>query len=159
MLYLEVPMWEVNEETSWRGMTERSSFRLSLMWTISKKDTHNCSWEDTRIIFTEEDVWWVHHPHNNELVVNVKIGSRNVYRVLLDNDSSENNLYYEIFKKMGILDREMYQGTTHVYGFTMDSVRVKKTIKQTVTLGEYPKSAIQMAKFIVIKNQHTRTPW
>ena len=34
------------------------------------------------ITFTEEDAKWVHHPHNDALVVNIRIGSMNVHRVV-----------------------------------------------------------------------------
>ena len=35
--------------------------------------------EDTQIIFSEEDARWVHHPHSDALVVNIRIGSRSVH--------------------------------------------------------------------------------
>ena len=58
--------------------------------------------EATEITFTEEDAKWIHHPHNNALVVNIRIGSMNVHRVFIDNGSSVNVLYYSTFQKMGI---------------------------------------------------------
>ena len=100
--------------------------------------------EDTQFIFSEEDARWVHHPHSDALVVNVRIGSRNVHRVFVDNGSSVNLLYYSTFQKMGLLDNDMTQRTTYLYGFTDNAFRVKGTIKLPVTLGEDPVSATQV---------------
>ncbi|KAK1389694.1 hypothetical protein POM88_017872 [Heracleum sosnowskyi] len=106
--------------------------------------------EDIQIIFSEEDARWVHHPHSDALVVNVRIGPMNVHRVFVDTGSSVNILYYGTFKKMGLLDKEPTQGTTHIYGFTGDSVRVKGTIRLPLTLGEGSLSATQVFDFLVV---------
>ncbi|KAK1356083.1 hypothetical protein POM88_049339 [Heracleum sosnowskyi] len=106
--------------------------------------------EDIQIFFSEEDAKWVHHPHSDALVVSVRIGSRNVHRVFVDNGISVNILYYGTYKKMGLLDKELIQGTTHIYGFTGDSVRVKGTIKLSLTLGEGSVSVTQVFEFLVI---------
>lgn len=76
--------------------------------------------EDTQINFPEEDVDWIHHPHNDALVVNIKIGSRSVHRVFVENGSLVNILYHATYKKMGLLDKEMTTGATCIYGFTGD---------------------------------------
>ena len=47
--------------------------------------------------FTEEDAWHLHHPHDDTLVVSIRVGDYNTYRVLVDNGSSTNSLYYTAF--------------------------------------------------------------
>ena len=44
------------------------------------------------ITFSDEDTRWVHHPHNDPLVIALCIGPMNVHRVLVDNGSSVNIL-------------------------------------------------------------------
>ena len=56
--------------------------------------------------FPGEYARWVHHPHNNALVIALGIGSTNVHRVLVDNSSSGNILYYGTYKKFGLPDRD-----------------------------------------------------
>ena len=47
--------------------------------------------------FSEEDARRLHHPHDDALVVNICVGDYNVHRVLVDNDSSADILYYSAF--------------------------------------------------------------
>ena len=108
---------------------------------ISERPPKIFKGENVAIVFSEEDARWVHHPHNDALVVNVKIGARNIHRVFIDDESSVNILYYECYKKMGLLDKDMTPKDTHVYSFTGDSLRIKGTIKLPITLGEDPASA------------------
>ena len=56
------------------------------------------AWIDNPIIgFTEEDARRLYHPHNNALVVSIQVGDYNTYRVLVDNGSSADILYYPTF--------------------------------------------------------------
>ena len=50
--------------------------------------------ESPIIGFSEEDARRLHHPHDDALVVSIHIGDYNVHRVLVDNGSSANTLYY-----------------------------------------------------------------
>ena len=58
--------------------------------------------ESPIIGFSEEDARRLHHPHDDALVVSIHIGDYNVHRVLVDNGSSANILYYPAFQQMGI---------------------------------------------------------
>ena len=48
--------------------------------------------------FIKEDARHLHHPHNNALVINIRVGNYNTHRVLVDNGSSTNILYYPAFQ-------------------------------------------------------------
>ncbi|XP_017217112.1 uncharacterized protein LOC108194669 [Daucus carota subsp. sativus] len=96
---------------------------LSNVFRLSERPPKLFKGEDTQIIFLEEDARWVHHPHSDALVVNVRIGARNIHRVFVDNGSSVNLLYYSTFQKMGLLDKDMTHKTTYLYGFTGDTVK------------------------------------
>lgn len=67
--------------------------------------------------------------------------------MFMDNESSINIIYYETFKKIGLIDKEMYHGTTRVHGFIGDSVKVKDTMKLLVTLGKDPLSITQVVVY------------
>ena len=57
------------------------------------------------IEFSEEDALRLHHLHDDALVISIKIGDYNTHRVLVDNESSVDILYYPVFQQMRI-DRE-----------------------------------------------------
>ena len=44
--------------------------------------------------FLEEDAWRLHHLHDDALIVSIWIEDYNTYKVLVDNGSSVNILYY-----------------------------------------------------------------
>ena len=54
--------------------------------------------ESPVIGFSEEDVRCLHHPHDDALVVSVRVGDYNVHRMLVDNGSSAYILYYLVFQ-------------------------------------------------------------
>ncbi|XP_074368281.1 uncharacterized protein LOC141708514 [Apium graveolens] len=103
--------------------------------------------ESADITFKEKESRWVHHPHNDALVITMLIGTMNVHRVFLDNGSSTNILYYSTYKKLGFPDSDMYFEDAHVYGFTGEAVRVMGSVRLPVTLGEGALSVTQMIDF------------
>ena len=50
--------------------------------------------ESSIIGFSEDDARRLHHPHDDALVVSTRVGDYNVHRMLADNGSSANILYY-----------------------------------------------------------------
>ena len=48
--------------------------------------------------FSEEDAQRLHHPHDDALVVSIQVGDYNTHRVLVDNGSSADILYYLVFQ-------------------------------------------------------------
>ena len=58
--------------------------------------------ESLIIGFSEEDARRLHHPHDDALVVSIRIKDYNMHRVLVDNGSSTDILYYPAFQQMGI---------------------------------------------------------
>ncbi|XP_074346263.1 uncharacterized protein LOC141685037 [Apium graveolens] len=120
--------------------------------------------ESADITFKEKESRWVHHPHNDALVITMLIGTMNVHRVFLDNGSSTNILYYSTYKKLGFPDSDMYFEDAHVYGFTGEAVRVMGSVRLPVTLGEGALSVTQMIDFKVLDQDSTHNmlvgrPW
>ena len=56
------------------------------------------AWVDNAVIgFTEEDARRLYHPHDDALAVNIRVRDYNTYRVLVDNGSPIDILYYPAF--------------------------------------------------------------
>lgn len=54
--------------------------------------------ENPVIGFTEEDARRLHHPYDNALMVSIRVGDYNTYRVMVDNESFADILYYPTFQ-------------------------------------------------------------
>ena len=52
------------------------------------------------INFTDEDAERVHHPHDDAIVITLLIADYTTRRVLVDNGSSADTLYYPTFQQM-----------------------------------------------------------
>ena len=52
--------------------------------------------------FIEEDAQRLHHSHDDALIVSIQVSDYNTYRVLVDNGSSTDILYYPAFQQMRI---------------------------------------------------------
>ena len=56
------------------------------------------AWRESSIIgFSEEDARHLHHPHDDALVISIRIEDYNMHKVLVDNGSSADILYYPAF--------------------------------------------------------------
>ncbi|XP_074326752.1 uncharacterized protein LOC141664696 [Apium graveolens] len=109
--------------------------------------------ESMNITFREADARWVHHPHNDALVISIQIGTKNVHRVFVDNGNSANILYYSTFKKMGLPDRDMSGEDSWVYGFSGAGVRVMGSIRLPCNLGESTLFVTKMLEFNVLNQE------
>ena len=49
------------------------------------------------IELSEEDAQCLHHSHDDALIVSIRVGDYNTHRVLVDNGSSVDILYYPAF--------------------------------------------------------------
>ena len=52
------------------------------------------------IIFIETDASWVHHTHEETLVITTKIANSLIHRVLIDSESTVNILYWNSYQKI-----------------------------------------------------------
>ncbi|PON33288.1 hypothetical protein PanWU01x14_354070, partial [Parasponia andersonii] len=102
------------------------------------------------ITFTEQDDREVHYPHNDTLVIKINCGSTQLWRVLVDNGSTVDILYYNAFKKMGLSESDLKPAVTPLYGFTGNSIMPKSMIKLMVKVGTYPKISTIMTQFLIV---------
>ena len=74
--------------------------------------------ENDDITFKESDAHLVHHPHCDALVVKAMMANNNMYRILVDNGSSVDILYYQAFQRMGLKDSDLRPSPNPIYRFT-----------------------------------------
>ena len=64
------------------------------------------------------------------------VGNKNVHRILVDNESSIDILYYQAFQKMGLKNSDLRPSPNLIYDFTEDSVTPMGVVILPRTMGE-----------------------
>ncbi|KAK3010829.1 hypothetical protein RJ639_011513 [Escallonia herrerae] len=77
------------------------------------------------ITFSDKDSKDIKTPHDDPLVIAIKAGNFDVKRVLIDNGSSAEILFYKAFKKMKIPTDHLGKMDTPLYGFSNHPVAAK----------------------------------
>ena len=93
--------------------------------------------ESPIIGFSEEDARRLHHPHDDALVVSIRIEDYNMHRVLVDNGSSADILYYPAFQQMGIGREQLIPTNAPFVGFGGTRVLPLGAITLSVVVGDY----------------------
>ena len=106
--------------------------------------------ESPIIGFSEEDVRRLHHPHDDALVVSIRVGDYNVHRVLVDNDSLADILYYPAFQQMGIDRTQLIPTNAPLVGFGGTRVFPLGAVTLSVTVGDDPKQITRDVTFLVV---------
>ncbi|XP_048498252.1 uncharacterized protein LOC125496747 [Beta vulgaris subsp. vulgaris] len=100
--------------------------------------------------FTLEDAKHVVYPHDDPLVVTLKISNCLVHRILVDGGSSANILYLSIFEKLMIGWEYLKLVGYPVIGFTGASVVPQGLISLPVRIGEDDTTRDVMDEFLVV---------
>ncbi|KAK3011492.1 hypothetical protein RJ639_012497 [Escallonia herrerae] len=103
------------------------------------------------ISFSEDEIGDIKTPHDDPLVVTLRVGNFDVKRILVDNGSSAEVLFYEAFQKMNIPSDRLCKMDTPLYGFSNHPVAVEGIIALPVTIGTPPTQAKLMLDFVVVR--------
>ena len=97
------------------------------------------AWRESPIIgFSEEDARRLHHPYDDAPVVSIRIKAYNMHRVLVDNGSSADILYYLAFQQTGIGRERLIPTNTPLVDFGGTRVLPLSAITLSVVVGDYP---------------------
>ena len=105
---------------------------------------------DSPVIFIEDDARRLHHPHDDALLINLSIVDFNTRRVLVDNGSSADILYYPAFQQMRIDREQLLPSDAPLVGFGDTKVFPVGTIALSVTIGTYPQQLTKEVSFLVV---------
>ena len=106
--------------------------------------------ESPIIEFSEEDAQRLHHLHDDALVVSIRIEDYNMHRVLVDNGSSADILYYPAFQQMGIGREQLIPTNVPLIGFGGTRVLPLGAITLSVVVGDYPQQITKDVTFLVV---------
>jgi hypothetical protein len=74
------------------------------------------------ISFSDNDLKNVQLPHNDPLVVILRIGSYDVERVLIDQGSYQEVMYQDLYTKLSMGEAELSSFTSPIFGFSGEPV-------------------------------------
>ncbi|KAL5560216.1 hypothetical protein UlMin_036427 [Ulmus minor] len=90
------------------------------------------------IIFTKEEASGLWLPHKDAIVVSLRIASRKVYKILIDNGSSTDILFRSTLNRMNLMGAKFEPIKSALYGFTRDSVSSVGVLNIPIELGTHP---------------------
>ena len=90
------------------------------------------------ITFTNEDAARIHHPHDDAIVITLLITDYTTRKVLVDNGSSANILYYPAIQQMNLGRDQLRPVYSPLVGFGGMKVQHVGTITLPVVVGAYP---------------------
>ena len=90
------------------------------------------------IKFSKKDAQHLHHPHNDALVISIRVGDYNTHQVLVDNESTVDILYYPAFQQMRINREWLVQTNSPLVEFIRTKVYPLNTIILPIMVSDYP---------------------
>ena len=117
------------------GSAERPTF-----WTITQDKNHRRVGHHFYGRECREDTSAarIHHPHDNAIVITLLIADYTVGRVLVDNGSSVDILYYPAFQKINLRRDQLRPVHSPLVGFGGMKVQPVGTITLPMVVGAYP---------------------
>ena len=106
--------------------------------------------ENVAITFTEEEAKKLLHPHNDALVISLRIANSRVHRILVDNGSSADILFKSALTRINLGGAKLTPVLTPLYGFAGECVRAEEVITLPVTMGEDLAQVTRMVNFLVV---------
>ncbi|XP_038688681.1 uncharacterized protein LOC119987854 [Tripterygium wilfordii] len=91
--------------------------------------------EAITITFTKEDATGVIFLHNDTLVISLQIGAATVKRMMVDQGSLAEIMYYSLFQKLGKTHADLIPAPTHMVGLNATLVWPLGRIRMPITAG------------------------
>ncbi|XP_022158687.1 uncharacterized protein LOC111025147 [Momordica charantia] len=102
------------------------------------------------IEFSEDEATHLLHPHNDALVITLKIANVKVHRILVDGGSSADIISWTTYKVMDLGEKVLKSSPAPLIGFGRERVIPEGRIELHVTFGSGPKSVTKMMDFLVV---------
>ena len=94
--------------------------------------------DEQAITFTDKDASKIHHPHDDAIVITLLIADYSTRRVLVDNGSSADILYYPAFQQMNPEREQLCPVHSPLVGFGGMKVQHVGSISLPMVVRAYP---------------------
>ena len=113
----------------------REVFQVSEGSVMSKKPKIDFPRSEQQIFFFDEDLRDVQTPHDDPLVIKLRIGDSDVKRVLIDQGSCSEIMYPDLFHGLGLKQSDLQPYDAPLFGFSGESTQPMGRIILTVHTG------------------------
>ena len=117
---------------------------------LSGRSPRTSSMDEPAISFTDEDAERIHHPHDDAIVITLLIADYTTRRVLVDNRSLADILYYPAFQQMRLGRNQFRPVCSPLIGFGRMKVQPVGTITLPVVVGSYPQQITREVNFLMV---------
>jgi len=105
---------------------------------------------DVDLVFTKADLRDVVPHYNDPMVISVVIAGKKVHRVLVDQGSSADVMFWSTFNKLQLSSDQLRPYTGCLYGFAGDQVEVRGHIELSSTFTDGVASRTENIRYIVV---------
>ena len=102
------------------------------------------------IVFSERDARSVRQPHDDLLVIMLRMEEFNIHWVLVDNGSLADIIYLPAFQQMKLSKERIRPFISPLVSFTRDKVIPKGVVKLTIIVGTYPMQVFKEIDFLMV---------
>ena len=102
------------------------------------------------VTFSGKDSWGLKQPHDDPLVIMLKIENFNIYWVLIDNGSSADIMYLSAFQQMKIGKERLRPFHSPLVSFYGDKVYPKGIVTLIVVVGTFLNQVKKDIDFLVV---------
>ena len=117
---------------------------------LSRRSPRTRATNEQAITFSDVDAERVHHPHDDAIVITLFITDYTTKRVLVDNGSLANILYYPAFQQMRLKRDQLHLVNSPLAGFGGMKVQPIGTVTLLVVVGAYPQQVARNVNFLVV---------
>ena len=134
----EIRMIVGGGSTGQSSRTRKTYLKVVQKVQLSGRSPKTRTTDEQAITFTNEDAARIHHPHDDAIVITLLIADYTTRRVLVDNGSSADILYYPVFQQMKLGRDQLRLVYSPLVGFGETKVQPVGTITLLVVVGAYP---------------------
>ena len=117
---------------------------------LSRRSPKTRTTDEQAITFIDEDATRIHHPYNDAIIITLLFADYITRRVLVDNGSSANILYYPAFQQMKLERDQLHPVHSPLVGFGGMKVQPVGTITLPVVMEAYPQQVTRNVNFLVV---------
>ena len=106
--------------------------------------------DELDIVFSERDSRGIRQPHDNPLVIMLRVEEFRIHWVLIDNGSSADIIYLPAFQQMKLDKKRIRSFTSPLISFTGARIVPRGIVTLSVIAGTYPAQVTKEIDFLII---------